>query len=146
MKVKIRLMTVDDLETVIDLEKQIFEDPWSQKMIFDELNKNFYRYPFILEYKNKICGYAFIWAFNNEVHINNFAIHPDYRRKGLGIKLLNLIFDTFHDSQHYFLEVRKNNLAAIQLYEKCGFKIIETRPKYYSDGEDALLMHKDLLS
>ncbi len=138
-------MTLNDLQTVFELEQQIFKDAWSYEMIKTELNNDFYRHPFILDCNNKICGYTFIWAFKKEVHINNFAIHPEYRRQGLGLKLLNYIFDLFHEFQHFFLEVRKNNVAAVNLYKKAKFETIEIRKKYYSDGEDALLMHKLLL-
>ena len=97
-----------------------------------------------MEDNGKIIGYTCIWAFAGEVHINNFAIHPDFRRKGLGMKLIRFIFDTFKEYKNVFLEVRQSNLAAILLYTGCGFQKFAVRKKYYADGEDALVMKKSL--
>jgi [ribosomal protein S18]-alanine N-acetyltransferase len=142
MNIEIRPMLADDIDSVHDLEQLIFKDPWSYIHLSSEADGEQYKHPFVLELDKKLIGYTFIWTIADEVHINNFAIHPAFRRKGLGLKLIRFIFDKFQEYNKYFLEVRKSNKAAINLYQKNGFNIIFTRVRYYADGEDALVMQK----
>ena len=144
MNIEIRPMLAGDLDSVHKLERLIFKDPWSYFHLASEADGEQYKHPFILELDKKLVGYTFVWTIADEVHINNLAIHPAFRRKGLGLKLISFIFDEFYEYKKYFLEVRKSNKAAISLYQKSGFEIIFTRVKYYADGEDALVMQKIL--
>jgi len=142
MNVTIRKMKQDDVDSVYELECTIFDDAWSYKHLSTETDGEDYKKPFILKIDGKLAGYTCIWTIADEIHINNFAIHPAFRRKGLGLKLIRFIFDEFQEYKKYFLEVRKSNKAAINLYQRNGFEISFTRVSYYSDGEDALVMQK----
>ena len=144
MNVSIRKMLRDDIDTVHELESLIFKDAWSLKQIVSESDGKEYKKPYVMEVDGTIAGYTFIWVIADEVHINNFAVHPAFRRKGLGLKLISFIFERFKEYDKFFLEVRKSNEAAINLYRKCGFKTIFTRKRYYADGEDALVMFTNL--
>lgn len=144
MKISIRLMSERNLEEIYKLEKKIFPDAWSYEMIKDELDNNKLKKPYILYADDKIAGYAFVWIIEDEVHLNNFAIHPDFREKGLGLKLISFIFDEFKEFRNMFLEVRQSNKKAIDLYRKVGFNNFFIRKHYYTDGENALVMHKEL--
>ena len=84
----------------------------------------------------------------DEAHITTFAIHPDWRRRRLGERLLLALLDVALDRRaaEATLEVRLSNLAARRLYEKFGFRPVGIRPRYYSDNnEDALIMTTDRL-
>jgi len=142
MNATIRRMQKSDVDSVYELEATIFKDSWSYKLISSETDGEVYKYPYVMEVDGNLAGYTFIWAIADEIHINNFAIHPSFRRKGLGLKLISFIFDEFQEYRKYFLEVRKSNKSAIDLYRKSGFETIFTRIKYYADGEDALVMQK----
>jgi len=142
MNIVIRPMRKNDIDSVFELEQLCFTDPWSYLHLASEADAEPYKHPFVMEIGDKLVGYVFIWSIADEVHINNFAIHPSFRRKGLGLKLIRFIFDKFKEYEKYFLEVRKSNKAAIRLYQKNGFDIIFTRIGYYQDGEDALVMQK----
>jgi ribosomal-protein-alanine N-acetyltransferase len=144
MNISIRKMRPDDVDSVYNLEQEIFKDSWSYVLLSSETDGEEYKKPFVLEVNGKLAGYTFVWTIADEVHINNFAIHPSFRRKGLGLKLISFIFDEFQEYKKYFLEVRKSNKAAINLYQKSGFEVVFTRIKYYADGEDALVMQKFL--
>ncbi len=144
MKALIRPMEEKDLDVVVQMEKEIFIDAWSRVSFQTELQDKDYSYPMILEADEEIAGYAIVWSFFKEVHIANFAIHPSFRRKGLGKYLLEYILKKFNDAEFAFLEVRRSNLAAIKLYRSFDFKTIGIRKRYYRDGEDALVMVKDL--
>ncbi len=145
MKPIIRPMTMDDLNTIVTLEQRIFNDPWSKSSFEAELliNKK-YSFPLVMELEGKIVAYAVVWYFFEELHIANIAVHPDYRRMGLGRMLMEYILEKFGNAEFAFLEVRQSNKAAIKLYQSLGFKILNIRRQYYNDGEDALVMVKDL--
>ena len=85
----------------------------------------------------------------DEAHITTFAVHPRYRRRRIGERLLLAMLDLSADrhAREATLEVRLSNLAARRLYEKYGFRPVGIRPRYYSDDqEDALIMTTEPLS
>lgn len=91
----------------------------------------------------KIVGFACLWSIVEEAHITLLAIHPDYRRQGLGqLLLLTLLQEAIARKLEWVtLEVNSKNSDAISLYEKFGFQVIGTRKGYYQKtGEDALLL------
>ncbi len=138
----VRKMTEADLPVIVELEKQLFEDPWSRTSFEFELKKNRFSIPVVLEENHLISGYAIIWKIYEEFHIANFAIRSDFQNKGLGSFFLREILQLGSDSQFGLLEVRESNSAAIHLYEKFGFKTIMKRAQYYHNGETALVMQK----
>jgi ribosomal-protein-alanine N-acetyltransferase len=77
------------------------------------------------------------------MHINNMAIHPGWRGRGLGRLLLNKALAAAYalGVRRATLEVRRSNTAARRLYESAGFTMIDVRPNYYSEPvEDALVL------
>ncbi len=144
MKTRFREMMAEDVPTVAAQENEIFKDAWAYEQLLSETDGQKHKFPIVLEIDGRIAGYACVWAFIDEVHINNFAIAPIFRQKGLGMKLIRFILGRFAAYKNAYLEVRKSNKAAINLYEKAGFKTFFIRQKYYSDGEDALVMQKKL--
>ncbi len=144
MKIEFRAMQKNDIETISKLEAKIFKDAWTYTLLLSETDGQKYKYPIVLEVDSQIAGYACIWAFADEVHINNFAIDPVFQQKGLGLKLIRFILGSFKEYKQAFLEVRESNSAAINLYKKSGFKKFFTRENYYADGEDAIVMQKNL--
>jgi [ribosomal protein S18]-alanine N-acetyltransferase len=85
----------------------------------------------------------------DEAHITTFAVHPGFRRRGIGERLLLALFDLSlaRMAREATLEVRLSNIAARRLYEKYGFRPVGIRPRYYSDdGEDALIMTTEPLA
>ena len=79
----------------------------------------------------------------DEAHITTFAVHPGWRRRGIGDRLLLELLDIALErgAREATLEVRLSNLPARRLYEKFGFRPVGLRPRYYTDdNEDALIM------
>uniref|UniRef100_A0A1I8I8K0 N-terminal amino-acid N(alpha)-acetyltransferase NatA n=3 Tax=Macrostomum lignano TaxID=282301 RepID=A0A1I8I8K0_9PLAT len=81
-------------------------------------------------------------------HITSLAVKRNYRRLGIAQKLMDqasrAMVESFH-ARYVSLHVRVSNRAALQLYKKTlGFRISETEPKYYADGEDAYAMKRML--
>ena len=81
-----------------------------------------------------------------DVETDDIAVSPEYRRCGIGGQLLKAVEGEARarGAIRAFLEVRVSNLPAMALYEKCGYKAIRRRVKYYPDGEDAFVMTKRL--
>ena len=85
----------------------------------------------------------------DEAHVTTFAVHPAWRRRGIGERLLLAVLDTAlgRHAREATLEVRLSNVAARRLYEKYGFRPVGLRPRYYTDnGEDALIMTTEPLA
>ena len=78
-----------------------------------------------------------------EVYITNVAVFPEFRRNGVGKALVECLVKQMKTEHADFvtLEVRKSNINAISLYEKCGFKKVGERKNFYEKPiEDAILM------
>lgn len=96
-----------------------------------------------LRAKEYVIGFAGLWALLNEVHIIAVAVRNSYRRMGIGEGLLISTIEMASqlNANVITLEVRASNEIAQALYKKYGFRIVSSRPKYYSDNdEDAILM------
>jgi ribosomal-protein-alanine N-acetyltransferase len=94
-----------------------------------------------------IAGFFAGWIVEDELHINNLATHPDYRRIGVARSLLEAVLDEsgYRGVSFVILEVRASNEAAQALYKKLGFKLIGRRRDYYRvPVEDALVMRREL--
>ncbi len=138
----LRPMTEDDLDSITRLERQIFPDPWSRESFKFEITENKFSMPLILENEGNIIGYAIVWKIYEEFHIANIAIRPEEQGKKYGYFLLKSILELVDDCRYAILEVREKNERAIRLYQKYGFRTIMKRPRYYRNGETALVMQK----
>ena len=142
MNVELRRMQIKDIETVCNIENDLFTDAWSKSSFLYEINNQDYSFPYVLVLNESIIGYFVCWYYQKELHIGNVAVESKMQRKGYGKLLVQKIFQLFPDYDNAYLEVNVNNTTAIGLYEKFGFKISSTRKSYYINGEDALLMVK----
>lgn len=94
-----------------------------------------------------LLGLGCYWAILDEAHITVLAIDPRYQRRGLGKWLLvNLLEDACDRTlTRATLEVRPSNSRALALYESLGFETLGRRRRYYTDGEDALILWQNSL-
>ena len=139
-------MTRADLDEVMAIERVSFAYPWSARFFLQEIAAQCAR-PIIAEINGRIAGYILFWVLPDDVDIHNVAVHPDFRRQGLGRQLLDQAIATgrARASLRVTLEVRKSNLIAQKLYESHGFAVTGVRKGYYSDdGEDAITMALEL--
>ncbi|MBN8253953.1 ribosomal protein S18-alanine N-acetyltransferase [Priestia flexa] len=143
MTVKFRLMKVEDIDQVVEIEKQAFATPWSKEAFYNELTANQFSTYLVMEIDEQIIGYCGTWIVIDEAHITNIAILPKYRGKGLGYALLKAAMNVVKKlgALSMTLEVRTSNHIAQSLYKKLGFEAGGIRKNYYSDNnEDALVM------
>lgn len=146
----IRLMRPEDLEQVMCIERTSFESPWTKNNFFDEFKNSDLSIQLVMEVDGRIISFAIVWIIIDECHLANIAVHPDYRRKGVGKIMLDRIIDIAREKncKKIMLEVRKSNQPAIELYMKYRFEKVGIRKNYYHDGfmrqEDAVLMDLNL--
>ncbi len=141
--VLVRPMTIADLPMVHLIERASFSAPWPPQAYRQELETNRLAHYLVAQMGDEIVAYGGIWLMVDEAHVTTFAVHPRYRRRRIGERLLLALLDVARDrhAREATLEVRLSNLAARRLYEKYGFRPVGIRPHYYSDNqEDALIM------
>lgn len=143
-------MTGADLPEIMKIERASFPAPWSEALFRQELEFALSR-SLVAKSKGKpggeTIGYITYWIVFDEIHVNNLAVRPDLRRKGIASRLVGSALDQAiaEGANRCTLEVRVSNEAAKRLYEKFGFTVHGVRPRYYAEsGEDALVMWADL--
>ncbi len=144
MKVVIRRMTVQDVPAVSQIDKMSFTLPWPEHSFQYEVSENRAARCFVAETEDRrIAAMIVSWIIVDELHIATIATHPEFRRQGIGERILKeALFDGQQAGAHLaFLEVRAGNETAQAMYRKFGFEATGRRPRYYRDnGEDAILM------
>ena len=142
MDLKIEKMTSSHIEEIAKLEKECFSSPWSEAGLKSELDNKFAHF-FVAFSDEKIAGYIGSHNVLGEVYITNVAVFSEFRRNGIGKTLVEFLVDEIkaENADVVTLEVRKSNLNAISLYEKCGFEKVGERKNFYEKpAEDAILM------
>ena len=142
----IELMKIEDLDQVLAIENECFDEPWTRQYFVDELNKPDICRLFIDKEDNEIISYGSIWLMFENCDIVNIAVKKDYQRKGYGQRMLDQLISEAkaNDCEYVHLEVRYNNEPAINLYKKNGFEYIRTRKGYYTNGDDAFDMMRNI--
>jgi ribosomal-protein-alanine N-acetyltransferase len=148
LKVVIAPMLIGDVDAVQAIELASFSAPWPPNAYLTELQTNRLAHYMVVRVGQTVVGYAGLWLMVDEAHITTFAIHPDWRRRHLGERLLLALLDISLERRaaEATLEVRLSNLPARRLYERFGFRPVGIRPRYYTDNnEDALIMTTERL-
>lgn len=140
----IRPMRLEDLDRVLEIEVQVYRDTWSRSNYQFEIEENRFSLPVVMELEEKIIGYSVAWLMFEEFHIATIAVDPAFQRQGYGEFLLRAMLGMSDDAEYALLEVRKTNHKALSLYTKYGFYQSGLRRRYYRDGEDALVLRKEL--
>lgn len=143
-------MLLDDLGDVVELEEITGLNRWGYDAYKRELLKNPNSVMLVarsLQPGQRVLGFLAGWIVEDELHINNIAAHPAYRRVGIGRGLLEetVSVGRRRGAAFVLLEVRASNEAAQQLYRKMGFETIGRRRDYYrAPTEDALVMKLEI--
>ena len=138
-------MNASHVDAIAELEKQCFSDPWSVNSITSELNNPLSLWLVAIDGET-VAGYVGSQSVLGWADMMNIAVAPEYRRQGVGEKLiLELIRQLQAEKVTCLtLEVRASNEPAIGLYEKLGFVQVGLRPNYYHNPkEDALILRKE---
>lgn len=151
LPVTFRPMTLEDIPFVREIDVRSFAMPWSERSYRFEISENMNSLSLVAEAvpagallgRPVIVGMSVIWVIIDEAHIATIATHPDYRGMSVGRRLLahGLLEAYERGARLAYLEVRRGNTVAQNLYRQFGFQIVGERPRYYQDNfEDALLM------
>ncbi len=136
-------MTLDDIAAVQEVERNSFPVPWPANAFRQELTQNRNARYVVARGEGAVVGYAGLWLMVDEAHVTTFAVLPGFRRRRIGERILQRLFEIAGElgAAWLTLEVRASNLGAQRLYEKYGFRRAGVRRRYYSDNnEDALIM------
>lgn len=137
-------MREEHVSQVAALEAICFSDPWSEKSVASELNNPLSLWLVAVE-GDTVAGYIGSQTVLGETDMMNVAVHPDYRRQGIGEKLIQSLVEALKEKESHSLtlEVRASNVPAQKLYEKLGFAQVGLRKNYYRNPkENACILQK----
>lgn len=138
-----RKMSVDDVDRVVQIEREAFTSPWKAETFLKLLERPGAEL-WVLEHpEDGVVGYAVLWCILDQGELANIAVTPDHRGQGLGAYLLRRVMEVARSRgvESLYLEVRVGNAGAIRLYRRFDFKEMGVRKAYYdAPREDALVM------
>ena len=137
-------MNETNVEGIAELEKENFSDGWSLKSLKEEINNPDACYYAVRDDENNlIVAAAGMIVSIDTADIMNVSVKEEYRRKGLALNLLEALFEEGKKRgvKDFTLEVRENNHAARNLYEKKGFVFEGIRPNFYSNPAEGAAIY-----
>lgn len=145
---RVRAGGADDAGSVLAIERSVGPTHSTAETLASELARSWSRLLLVDAAQTEGEGaqpvaYLHYWLVVDEVQVINIATRPEHRRRGHARALLD---ELMRDARGRgaltaSLEVRASNEPAIALYRAYGFELVGRRPRYYDDGEDALLMN-----
>lgn len=146
-KVQFKIADESHVDQMYEIEKTVFPVPWSYESLSQDVCEHEIAVYVVGIYNDKVISYAGLWHVMEESHITNIAVREEFRRMGIGGKMMDILSDVARKLgvKTITLEVRESNKNAIAMYEKAGFEVMGRRKKYYTDNyEDALVMNKTI--
>jgi len=160
-QLSLELMREADVNTVQEIEREIFASPWPRNAYYRELASRASAHYVVLRHEGMvelptrfrlpdldptIVGYGGMWRMYDEAHVTTIGVRRDLQHSGYGRVLFAGLVQASYDmgAKWITLEVRTTNDNAMRMYEGFGFKVIGRRKGYYTDnGEDAIVMWSD---
>ena len=142
VRVHIRWMIRRDMPEVLQTEQESFEYAWTEEDFLRCLRQR-NCIGMVAEQGEKVVGFMIYELHKAKLHILNFAVHPAFRRSGIGSQMVAKLISKLssHRRTRITLEVRESNLAAQLFFSRQSFRATRVLRNYYEDsGEDAYLM------
>jgi ribosomal-protein-alanine N-acetyltransferase len=139
----IRAATLADMDALLHIEEEVFMDSWSKESLVSLFDGE--RNVVLVACQNNIVvGYITGWHVHDEAEIARLGVLHEARKQGIASALMTALIKALVDLkvQKLSLEVRVSNKPGFAIYHKFGFAVRGRRPRYYEDGEDALVMVK----
>ena len=135
----------EDVDKIVELFNENFPDGWNKNMLLSAFDGGRY-FGFCAFLGEDLVGFIALSKGYDDCDLESIAVSPEHRRKGIAELLIKSAMEKVKEFGlvAVLLEVRETNAPAIRLYEKVGFEKISVRKKYYSDGENAVVMKKEL--
>jgi len=149
MNTIIRAGSINDLEAIYRLNKQVFSEYWSRTSLYSSLESG---YDLLLcDLNGEIIAYLLSMSVLDEIQIMQIAVSSQHRRQGLASRMTKALIESGNNIEIITLEVRASNRAARACYTQLGFQETGYRKNYYAPDasgcrEDAVLMSKALHS
>jgi len=141
------LSSLAEIDAILAVEEASFTNPWTREMYLAELDHQGVAFFYVArDAGRRIVGFCSFWRVLDELHINNLAVLPEYRRQGVASALLSRVIEVGAGmgSRRATLEVRYSNDVARRLYGGFGFVVAGVRRGYYSNPiEDALVLCRE---
>jgi len=140
--VHIRWMIRRDMPEVLGIERHSFEFPWSEDEFVRCLRQR-NCIGMVAEHDERIVGFMIYELHKNRLHILNFAVRAEFRRRGVGSQMIRKLSGKLSQQRRnrILLEVRETNLPAQLFFRSSGFRAISLLREFYEDTpEDAYLM------
>jgi ribosomal-protein-alanine N-acetyltransferase len=131
-----------DAAAIAEIARDSLPERWSPQAFRAELEARGGVGLVAVDERGRVVAYALAAQAHGEVEIRSLAVAPAWRRRGLARRLLHALLETQREAgaSDVLLEVRSSNLAARRLYAASGFEPRGERPRYYADGETAIVM------
>ena len=144
------MRSAEQIDAVLAIEETAFTNPWTREMYLAELENRGVSYVFLATAADgRPVGFCSFWKVVDELHVNNLAVLPEFRRLGVARALMTFVLAEGHrlNAKRATLEVRRSNDPARRLYEQFGFTVAGVRPGYYTKPvEDALVLWRESLT
>lgn len=136
-----------DLDGIMAVETASFTNPWTRAMYEWELQNRSVCHILVVRTPScRVAAFCAFWLVVDEIHINNVAVLPEYRGRGVGTRLMRRVLTEGRrlGATRATLEVRASNEAARRFYEGLGFRAAAVRKHYYTNPvEDAVILWRD---
>tara|TARA_X000001036_G_C20650490_1_gene794789 strand:- start:508 stop:942 length:435 start_codon:yes stop_codon:yes gene_type:complete len=132
---------INQLEDILSIERISFTRPWTRNQITKDLQNGFNSENWVYKLNGNVIGYIFVSKIEDQFHLNNIAVHPDFLGQKIGSSLIKHIIMRAKNRKVniILLEVSINNITARKCYKSLGFIQVGIRKNYYSKGNDAIL-------
>lgn len=141
--VNFSFMKVSDLDEVVEIENKSFANPWTRDNFKEAIEKDYCLFLTARMKNGELAGYCGLYQSDKEADITNIAVNEKFRNLGVGMQMLTQLIKIGESRNilDFTLEVRRSNIVAIRLYEKCGFESVGFRKNFYRNPiEDACIM------
>ena len=134
-----------DIIDILSLDKEYFSNNFDENFYLEYIGK---QRVIVSENEKSIVGYILFNQILDEAEIYKIVVSKDFRKKQIAFKIMEFLLEDLqkNDVKKIFLEVRKSNIPAINLYKKCGFIEIREIVDYYTNPkEDGIMMLKEVV-
>lgn len=140
MKQRVKVISAESvhLSVIAEIAEMSFPDPWSEA-VFRQTLKSENNQIWCAVSGEMICGYLVLSRAGTEMSVDDIAVHPAYRRQGVGKLLLKWAHGQY-PAWDFWLEVRESNAAAIALYQSLGYTQVGFRKRYYQNPEEGAVL------
>lgn len=134
---QIRWMLRRDMPETLAIEARSFERQWSEEDFIRCLRQR-NCIGMVAEHAERVVGFMLYELHRNRLHVLNFAVHPDFRRRGVGRAMIAKLRSKLSSQRRNCinLEVRETNLAAQLFFRACGFRAVSVLRDFYVDSPD----------